>query len=169
MRKGGDQNQRKIGGREIKASEELYGEFSVTLSMPKSQVFPALTLPWLSDSLVTCTAFRAAQQLPGASAPHTDTGHPQFHFFMNFFLRPKLPILLLQADGEMFVLNWFEVLGLAAELTFNEKLIFFCFQEMHPPLFSYCLLLQHHHFVHVWEISITAGGKGLLLSEDCGT
>lgn len=68
-------------GREIKASEELYGKFSVTLSMPKSEVLPALTLPWPSDFLFT--AFRAAQQLQVASAPHT--GHPQFHIFISYF------------------------------------------------------------------------------------
>lgn len=43
---------------------------------------------------------------------------------MIFFVRPKLPTLLFQANGEMFVLNWLEVLGLVAELTFKEKLLF---------------------------------------------
>lgn len=55
IRKGGDQNQRKIRGREIKASEELYGMFSVTLSMPKSGVFQALA-PLVPSSLALVSA-----------------------------------------------------------------------------------------------------------------
>lgn len=80
MRKGGDGNQRKIGGREIKASEELDGVFSVTLSMPKSQRFPAPVLLSPSDSPFPCTGFSAARQLPVASAPHTGMGNPQSRF-----------------------------------------------------------------------------------------
>lgn len=80
MRKGGDQNQRKIGGREIKASEELYGKFSVTLSMPKSEVLPALTLPWPSDFLFS--AFRAAQQLQVDQPPTQGIHNFTFSFVL---------------------------------------------------------------------------------------
>lgn len=77
-RKGGDENQREVGGREIKASEELYGMFSVTLSMPKSQVSLVSALLSPADSLVT--GFSAVQQLPEASASPPAVGHPQFPF-----------------------------------------------------------------------------------------
>lgn len=61
IRKGGDQNQRKIRGREIKASEELYGMFSVTLSMPKSGVFQALA-PLVPSSLALVLALLGSCQ-----------------------------------------------------------------------------------------------------------
>lgn len=95
-RKGGDQNQRKIGGREIKASEELYGMFSVTLSMPKSQVFLVSALLSPADSLVT--GFGAVQQLPETSASPTVCnmlrGTHNFTFCDKFHVRPELPILV---------------------------------------------------------------------------
>lgn len=114
MRKGGDQNQRKIGGREIKPSEELYGMFSVTLSMPKSQVFPALALLFLAGSLFTCSGFSAARQLPEASALHVGRGHPQFHFLWRISHKTKTSHSVASRPRGRY--SFWEVPGLIEEL-----------------------------------------------------
>lgn len=67
----------RLRGRGIKASEELYGALSVTLSMPKSQVLLPAPAPLLPSDSLTCTDFSAARQLPVAPVLHAGTGHPQ--------------------------------------------------------------------------------------------
>lgn len=70
--------------------------FSVTLSMPKSQVFLVSALLSPADSLVT--GFGAVQQLPEASASPTVCnmlrGTHNFTFCDKFRVRPELPILV---------------------------------------------------------------------------
>lgn len=78
-REGGNKNQRKIGGREIKASEELYGVFYVTLSVPKSGLLPAVV------SMLSSSACRAPVLLPGTRS---------CVLLHELHSRPTLPILL---------------------------------------------------------------------------
>lgn len=105
-REGGNKNQRKIWGREIKASEELYGVFYVTLSVPKS----GLLLAVVSAPSSACRA-PALLQSTCSCALLNELHSRSTHF----------PFSCLQAKGRMLALHCLG--GLRSELNHSSDLL----------------------------------------------